>query len=158
MISKDDLKDKYVFFDIDGTLAAYRFNDHVSDPLGTSNGMSILEIEDGIFFKRKPSLLMQKVLLENEAKENIALSYCLNEKERSDKNLWLDKYYPMIRKRFLIDLDKNKARTILDYCHDNNILLKNVIFVDDVLDYLKEAERLGIKSYHISSFLDYYMK
>ncbi len=158
MISKDDLKDKYVFFDIDGTLAAYRFNDHVSDPLGTSNGMSILEIEDGIFFKRKPSLLMQKVLLENEAKENIALSYCLNEKERSDKNLWLDKYYPMIRKRFLIDLDKNKARTILDYCHDNNILLKDVIFVDDVLDYLKEAERLGIKSYHISSFLDYYMK
>lgn len=146
------------FFDIDGTLAAYRFNDHVSDPLGTSNGMSILEIEDGIFFKRKPSLLMQKVLLENEAKENIALSYCLNEKERSDKNLWLDKYYPMIRKRFLIDLDKNKARTILDYCHDNNILLKDVIFVDDVLDYLKEAERLGIKSYHISSFLDYYMK
>lgn len=158
MISKDDLKDKYVFFDIDGTLAAYRFNDHVSDPLGTSNGMSILEIEDGIFFKRKPSLLMQKVLLENEAKENIALSYCLNEKERSDKNLWLDKYYPMIKKRFLIDLDKNKARTILDYCHDNNILLKDVIFVDDVLDYLKEAERLGIKSYHISSFLDYYMK
>ena len=157
MISKDDLKDKYVFFDIDGTLAAYRFNDHVSDPLGTSNGMSILEIEDGIFFKRKPSLLMQKVLLENEAKENIALSYCLNEKERSDKNLWLDKYYPMIKKRFLIDLDKNKARTILDYCHDNNILLKNVIFVDDVLDYLREAERLGIKSYHISSFLDYYM-
>lgn len=158
MISKDDLKDKYVFFDIDGTLAAYRFNDHVSDPLGTSNGMSILEIEDGIFFKRKPSLLMQKVLLENEAKENIALSYCLNEKERSDKNLWLDKYYPMIKKRFLIDLDKNKARTILDYCDDNNILLKDVIFVDDVLDYLKEAERLGIKSYHISSFLDYYMK
>ena len=157
MISKDDLKDKYVFFDIDGTLAAYRFNDHVSDPLGSSNGMSILEIEDGIFFKRKPSLLMQKVLLENEAKENIALSYCLNEKERSDKNLWLDKYYPMIKKRFLIDLDKNKARTILDYCHDNNILLKNVIFVDDVLDYLREAERLGIKSYHISSFLDYYM-
>lgn len=158
MISKDNLKDKYVFFDIDGTLAAYRFNDHVSDPLGTSNGMSILEIEAGIFFKRKPSLLMQKVLLENEAKENIALSYCLNEKERSDKNLWLDKYYPMIKKRFLIDLDKNKARTILDYCHDNNILLKDVIFVDDVLDYLKEAERLGIKSYHISSFLDYYMK
>lgn len=157
MISKDDLKDKYVFFDIDGTLAAYRFNDHVSDPLGTSNEMSILEIEDGIFFKRKPSLLMQKVLLENEAKENIALSYCLNEKERTDKNLWLDKYYPMIKKRFLIDLDKNKARTILDYCHDNNILLKDVIFVDDVLDYLREAERLGIKSYHISSFLDYYM-
>ena len=26
----DKLKDKYVFFDLDGTLSEYRFNDHVS--------------------------------------------------------------------------------------------------------------------------------
>lgn len=35
-----DLKDKYVFWDIDGTLAPYRFNGHVADPDGTDNGMS----------------------------------------------------------------------------------------------------------------------
>ena len=39
------LRDKYVFCDIDGTLAPYRFNDHVSDPDGTDNGMSLREIE-----------------------------------------------------------------------------------------------------------------
>lgn len=32
---KQDLKDKYVFWDIDGTLAPYRFNGHTADPDGT---------------------------------------------------------------------------------------------------------------------------
>lgn len=45
-----DLKDKYVFWDIDGTLATYRFNGHVADPDGTDNGMSLKEIEDNVFF------------------------------------------------------------------------------------------------------------
>lgn len=44
-----DLENKYVFWDIDGTLAPYRFNDHVADPDGTNNGMSIQEIEEGIW-------------------------------------------------------------------------------------------------------------
>ena len=33
-----------------------------------------------------------------------------------------------------------------------------VVFVDDVLKDLRKAEKLGIKSYHISSFLDYFME
>lgn len=32
MIKLKDLENKYVFWDIDGTLAAYRFNGHLSDP------------------------------------------------------------------------------------------------------------------------------
>ena len=31
-LSKEDTKDKYIFWDIDGTLAPYRFNNHVGDP------------------------------------------------------------------------------------------------------------------------------
>lgn len=159
MISKNDLRDKYVFFDIDGTLAAYRFNNHVGEPVVTDNGMNISDLSDGIFLKRESSKFMQKVVLDikDVAREIICLSYCVSDRERVDKNLWLDKYYPMIKRRFLIDLDKNKAETILKYCSDNNILLDDVVFIDDVLDYLREAERLGIKSYHISSFLDYFM-
>ena len=52
MITKQVLRDKYVFWDIDGTLAAYRFNSHVADPNGTDNGMSLEEIEQGIFRKK----------------------------------------------------------------------------------------------------------
>lgn len=49
MITKKDLENKYIFWDIDGTLAAYRFNGHVADPEGTDNGMSIKEIDNDIF-------------------------------------------------------------------------------------------------------------
>ena len=31
----------------------------------------------------------------------------------------------------------------------------DVLFVDDVIPFLREAERKGIRSYHISSFLDW---
>ena len=84
-LTKADTKDKYIFWDIDGTLAPYRFNNHVGDPEGTNSGMSLKEIEDGIFLERKPSKHMQKVIKECGAKENIIMSHCINEKEMNDK-------------------------------------------------------------------------
>ena len=99
---EDKFTNKYIFWDIDGTLAAYRFNGHVSDPEGTDNGMSLKEIEDGVLSE-----------------------------------------------------DKSKADTILQYCKDHDISLQDVVFVDDTIPFLREAERKGIKSFHISSFLDW---
>lgn len=66
---KSDLENKYVFWDIDGTLAPYRFNDHVSDPEGTNNGMSLKEISEHIFLTRKPSQHMMKVVYSVEQEE-----------------------------------------------------------------------------------------
>ena len=150
-----DLKNKYVFWDIDGTLAPYRFNGHVSDPDGTNNGMSQKEIEDGIFFSRGPSKHMQKVISECGAKQNIVMGHCICNKEISDKELWLDKYYPTIKVRLLVYVNTSKADTILQYCKDNNIDLEDAVFVDDVIPLIREAEQKGIKSFHISSFLDW---
>lgn len=151
----DELKNKYIFWDIDGTLAAYRFNGHVSDPEGTDNGMSLKEIEDGVFLKRKPSCHMQMVLSTCGAKQNIVMWHCQVQKEMDDKQLWLDKYYPSITERLLVSEDKSKADTILQYCKDHDISLQDVVFVDDTIPFLREAERKGIKSFHISSFLDW---
>ena len=39
-ITKMDLKDKYVFWDIDGTLASSSFNDHVADPDGSMTSIN----------------------------------------------------------------------------------------------------------------------
>lgn len=150
-----ELKDKYIFWDIDGTLAAYRFNGHVSDPEGTDNGMSLKEIEDGVFLKRKPSCHMQMVLSTCGAKQNIVMGHCQVQKEMDDKQLWLDKYYPSITERLLVSEDKSKADTILQYCKDHDISLQDVVFVDDTIPFLREAERKGIISFHISSFLDW---
>lgn len=44
---------------------------------------------------------------------------------------------------------------ILQYCKDHDISLQDVVFVDDTIPFLREAERKGIKSFHISSFLDW---
>ena len=67
-ITKKELKDKYVFWDIDGTLAPYRFNGHTGDPDGTNNGMSLNEIEAGVFLLRAPSRHMQDVIKSCDAK------------------------------------------------------------------------------------------
>lgn len=80
-----DLEHKYVFWDIDGTLAPYRFNNHVADPKGTNNGMSLQEIEAGIFLDRNPSKHMQNVINTCNAKENIVMGHCQVEKEMTHK-------------------------------------------------------------------------
>lgn len=154
-ITKMDLKDKYVFWDIDGTLAPYRFNDHVADPDGSMNSLNLKEIENGVFLHRKPSKHMQKVLKTCESKQNIVVGHCLAEKEIQDKEIWLAKNYPMISERLFLSRDKSKTTAILKYCNKHNINLKDVIFVDDVISFLMEAERKDIRSFRISSFLDW---
>lgn len=72
-----------------------------------------------------------------------------------NKYIYLDKYYPSIKERLLISEDKSKADTILQYCKDHDISLQEVVFVDDTIPFLREAERKGITSFHISSFLDW---
>lgn len=44
------LKDKCIYVDIDGTLAEYRFNNHVSAKDGTTNGQTMKEIENHVSY------------------------------------------------------------------------------------------------------------
>lgn len=156
-VRKSDLENKYVFWDIDGTLAPYRFNDHVSDPEGTNNGMSLKEISEHIFLTRKPSQHMMKVVYSCGARRNFIMGRCQVQQEMDDKQLWLDKHFPIIRRqdRILTFENISKADSIVEYCAGHRIDLKDAVYVDDVLVFLREAERKGIKSYHISSFLDW---
>lgn len=154
-VTKKDLKNKYVFWDVDGTLAPYRFNNHVADPDGSRHSLNLKEIEDGVFLHRKPSRHMQKVLETCEAKKNIVVGHCLAKKEMQDKEIWLNENYPMIEERLFLFSGKSKTNAILKYCKEHSIKLKDVIFVDDVIPFLMEAEKSGIKSFHISSFMDW---
>lgn len=156
-VRKSDLENKYVFWDIDGTLAPYRFNDHVSDPEGTNNGMSLKEISEHIFLTRKPSQHMMKVVYSCGARRNFIMGHCQVQQEMDDKQLWLDKHFPIIKRqdRLLTFENISKADSIIEYCVGHRIDLKDAVYVDDVLVFLREAERKGIKSYHISSFLDW---
>lgn len=155
-VSKADLKGKVVFWDMDGTLAPFRFNGHIRDLEGSRHSVSMKEIQDGIYFERTPSRFMQRVINDCEAKENIIITHCHCDREVEDKHRWLDRNFPMIKVRFVIDENISKTDTILDYCKKSNIPLKNVAFIDDSLHFLKEAESMGIPCWHISSLLDYF--
>lgn len=48
------LKNKYIYVDIDGTIAEYRFNNHVNAKDGTTNGQTMKEIENHIFLYSRP--------------------------------------------------------------------------------------------------------
>lgn len=154
-VLQKDLKDKIIFWDIDGTLAPYRFNNHLGDPDGSDNGMSLKEIDEHIFLERQPSKFMQKVIKTCLAKKHIIMGHCQNRQEMSDKEVWLAEHFPIINEVFLLLQTTSKADTILNYCKENNIDLQDIVFVDDSLTILREAERKGITSYHISSFLDW---
>lgn len=153
-MSRDYLKDKYVFWDIDGVLAPYRFNNHIGDPDGSNNGMSLCEIDENCFLYRKPIRRMQLLISHLAVKGNIICSHCQVQKELDDKMLWLDKYYPTIEYRILIFEDTPKHIAIRQWCKAHDISMQDVVFVDDTLSILREAERNGIESWHISSLID----
>ena len=63
--------------------------------------------------------------------------------------------HPMISEHLFLSRDKSKTTAILKYCNEHNINLEDVIFVDDEISFLMEAERKDIRSFRISSFLDW---
>lgn len=155
--TRKDLKNRYVFWDIDGTLAPYRFNNHVADPNGTENGMSIEEINQHVFLLRESSQHMKNIMYSCHAKRNIIIGHCQLPLEKKDKQKWIGRHFPIIRPQdqLLTSEDISKADSIIEYCTMHQIDLKDAVYVDDVIPFLREAERKGITSYHISSFLDW---
>lgn len=100
---------------------------------------------------------MMKVSYSRGARRNFIMGHCQIQQEMDDKQLWLYKHFPIIRRqdRILTFGNISKADSIVEYCARHRIDLENVVYVDGVLSFLREAERKGIKSYQISSFLDW---
>lgn len=155
-VGKKDLEGKTVFWDLDGTLAPFRFNGHICDPEGSPHGMSVREVEDGIYFRRSPSRFMQRLIRDCGARENVILTHCHCDREIADKHKWLDLHFPMIRERFVIDEKISKIDTIVRYCAEKGVAYRDVVFIDDSLPFLREAERAGIPCWHVSSLFDYF--
>ena len=158
-LHKEDFNNKIVFWDIDGTLAAYRFNGYMTH--GPTEQF-LHDIEDGVFLNRPPSKHIQRIINEINS-TNIVLGHCVNDKEISDKRIWLQKHFPKIKHYIFLDLYKkgskeftSKADEILKYCKSNNIDKKNCIFIDDSISLLVDAQNKGIESWHISSLFDYF--
>ena len=83
------LRNKYVYVDIDGTLAEYRFNNHVSAKDGTTNGQTREEIENHIFLHSRPLKSIIKTLKRAKHDGIWICGAIISTVELQDKIVWL---------------------------------------------------------------------
>lgn len=154
----EKLKDKYVFFDIDGTLSEYRYNDKLYAGGCPEFGCQTLNdlLFSDLFLNARPLKNMQNIISKLNPKNIFILGTIVTNNEVEQKYKWLEKNYPNIKKENIIFITSTmlKPDVIIEYSKKFNIDIKEMIFVDDRLDVLRKAETLGITSYHPSSFVE----
>ena len=152
----EKLKGKYVFFDIDGTLSEFRYNDKLfsDDQIGCQSLNDLLFGD--LFYKARPLKTMQKVISNLDSDKGFILGTVFTSNEARQKYRWLAENFPNIKEENIIFINRAEIKplVILEYVKHFNWNISDVIFVDDRLDVLREAEVLGIKSYHPSSFVE----
>lgn len=178
------LKDKCIYVDIDGTLAGYRFNNHVSAKDGTTNGQTMEEIENHVFLHSRPLKTVIKMLKKAKKRGIWICGAIISPIELLDKIVWLEKnckgiefngkfwfvseeYWDTFLNYFNCgksDYDivtqygiiiKGSKNCMWDWNINHNFhKLEETVFIDDVLPYLKYAEERGVTAYHISSFIE----
>lgn len=155
------LKDKYVFVDFDGTLCEYRYYGHLSgktiEPTGVNlGGQTLNELLFNSYDSVRPLKTMQKLLRKLDPNKIYVLGAIVTYNEIKTKIKWLKKHYPFIKEDnliFVADLDI-KTEVLQEYSKKLNVKFEDIIFIDDKLDVLRNAEEQGIPSYHITSFVD----
>lgn len=156
MVSK--LKNKYVFFDVDGTLSEYRYKDRLYGGGCSDLGCQSLEdlLFNDLFYKARPLKTMQRVIEKLDSDKIFILGTVTTNNEIEQKYKWLKENYPNIKREnmFFICSTMLKPEVIIEYCKHHNIDIKQTVFVDDRLDVLRKAEELGINAYHPSSFTE----
>ena len=154
----EKLKDKYVFFDVDGTLSEYRYNDKLYSGGCPELGCQTLEdlLFSNLFSKARPLKTMQNIISKLDSDKVFILGTIVTNNEIEQKYIWLKENYPNIKKENICFISSTmlKLDVILEYCKYLNINKEDVVFVDDRLDVLRKAEELGITAYHPSSFME----
>lgn len=153
-----NLKDKYVFFDVDGTLSEYRYDDILYGGRCSELGCQSLEnlLFNNLFYTARPLKTMQNVIEKLNSDKIFILGTVTTNNEIEQKYLWLKENYPNIKREniFFICSTMLKPEVIIECCKHFNINIKDVAFVDDRIDVLRKAEELGICAYHPSSFTE----
>lgn len=154
----EKLKDKYVFFDVDGTLSEYRYNDQIYAGKCPEFGNQTLNdlLFSNLFYKARPLKTMQSIINVLDTDKIFVLGAMVTNNEMEQKYVWLKENYPNIKRENIIFINSTmlKPEVIVEWCNHFNIDRKDAVFVDDRLDVLRKAEELGITSYHPSSFIE----
>lgn len=154
----EKLKDKYIFFDIDGTLSEYRYNDRLYGGGCPELGCQSLEdlLFNDLFYKARPLKTMQRVIKKLDSNKILILGAVTTNTEIDQKYKWLSEHYPNVKREnvFFICSTLLKPEVIIEYCKHYNLDISDVVFVDDRIDVLRKAEEMGITAYHPSSFTE----
>ena len=154
MIEK--LKDKYVFFDVDGTLAEYRYNDRVNG--GNDWGGQTWEdlFFGNVFVSNRPLKTMVKLIEQLDPDRVFVLGAITTNHEIDEKYEWFEKYYPTIKRENVIFVAHPSIKVIAleEYSKKLNIPKEDIVFIDDKLDTLRQTEEAGFTSYHTTSFME----
>ena len=152
----ENLKEKYVFFDVDGTLSEYRFKDKLYGGRCPELGCQSLEdlLFSNLFLNARPLKTMQNVISNLDPDKVFVLGTIVTNNEINQKYKWIEENYPNIKKDNIIFISSTmlKPDVIIEYAKKLNINVSDTVFVDDRLDVLRKAEELGIVAYHPSSF------
>lgn len=151
----DKLKEKYVFFDLDGTLSEYRFNDHVSGRTEIG-GQTFEELFFGdVFVSNRPLKTMVELINKLDPDKVFVLGAITTNHEIDEKYIWLEKYYPSIKRENIIFVADSSLKLIAieQYVKKLNIKKENVVFVDDKHETIRQVEEAGYIAYHITSFM-----
>ena len=152
----ENLKEKYVFFDVDGTLSEYRFKDQLYGGRCPELGCQSLEdlLFSNLFLNVRPLKTMQNVISNLDPDKVFVLGTIVTNNEINQKYKWIEENYPNIKKDNIIFISSTmlKPDVIIEYAKKLNINVSDTVFVDDRLDVLRKAEELGIVAYHPSSF------
>ena len=154
----EKLKEKYVFFDVDGTLSEYRFNDKLYSGGCPELGCQSLEdlLFSNLFANARPLKNMQNIISQLDSDKVFILGTIVTNNEINQKYKWLEENYPNIKKENIIFISSTmmKPNVIIEYAKKLDINLQDTVFVNDRLDVLRKAEELGITAYHPSSFVE----
>lgn len=154
----ENLKEKYVFFDVDGTLSEYRFKDKLYGGRCPELGCQSLEdlLFSNLFLNARPLKTMQNVISNLDPEKVFVLGTIVTNNEINQKYKWIEENYPSIKKENIIFISSTmlKPDVIIEYAKKLNINVSDTAFVDDRLDVLRKAEELGIVAYHPSSFTE----
>lgn len=152
----ENLKEKYVFFDVDGTLSEYRFKNQLYGGRCPELGCQSLEdlLFSNLFLNARPLKTMQNVISNLDPDKVFVLGTIVTNNEINQKYKWIEENYPNIKKDNIIFISSTmlKPDVIIEYAKKLNINVSDTVFVDDRLDVLRKAEELGIVAYHPSSF------
>ncbi|MCM1440882.1 MAG: hypothetical protein NC131_17030 [Roseburia sp.] len=155
-IMKSDLEGKHVFWDVDGVLAPFRFNNKVWPNVGYPSALTQEMVDNYCFYARSPCKLAQRIIRTSNAKQNVVLGKIAFSGEMAQKELWLNQYFPEVKIRLWVSVKEDKGDILMSYMRDFKIPKEDVVFIDDTISELLKAEQeYGITAVHVSSLLNW---